>query len=123
MTPRLPFSLPLPVACLVFLCACQGAPSASSAELARAADLATQFRDQWLAENPSDEAATLARGEIFAMQRQGPPSYREWHVTFVTETGHDQPEGIHDYYLHVHLVLTDEGARLMRVERGPDLLS
>ena len=104
MTIRLPLPFPL-AASLVVLCACQAAPSATSAEIARVADLARQFRDQWLTENPSEDAATPARGEIFAMQRRGPPSYREWHITFVTETGHDQPEGLHDYFLYVHLAL------------------
>ncbi len=94
-----------------------------SSEIARAADLARQFRDQWLADNPSDETPTLAQGEIVAMQRLGPPYARSWQVTFVTETGHDQPEGMHDYYLHVHIVLTDRGGRLLRVERGPDVIS
>lgn len=80
--------------------------------------LATKYRDDWLAKNPSAETSILAHGTIQTVERV----VSGWHIVFVTMTGHSPstPEGIHDYYLHVYLKLSGE---LERIERGPDILS
>jgi hypothetical protein len=103
--------------------ACHSAPSPYSTEVALACDLAVGFRDQWVRENPSAEAAVLQVGEIVGIQRLGPEHWRTWHVTFMTETGGDQPEGMHHYYVHIHFVIAGADVRLLQVERGPDAIS
>ena len=102
-----------------FLVGCRSAaPEEALPAAARMCLLAISLRDQWLAANPSAESAILVRGEIASVADEG----RGWHVAFVTRTGHgvDTPEGMHDYFLHVYL---DAEGRLLRVERGPDLVS
>ncbi len=85
---------------------------------AQVRQLATQFRDTWLAEGKDEAVSILARGTIVGVERlpQG------WHITFNTPTGHSlaTPEGIHDYFLHVYL---NPSGDLDRIVRGPDLLS
>ena len=103
--------------------ACHSAPSHHSAEVARACDLAVGLRDQWVRENPSAESAVLQSGEIVGIQRIGEAHGRQWRVTFVTETGGDQPEGMHNFYLHVHFLCSGETVQLLQVERGPDVIS
>lgn len=79
--------------------------------------LATEYRDQWLAKSTSEDAP-LARSAIVSVERQP----QGWHITFMTPTGHSPatPEGRHDYYLHVYITPTGE---LDRIVRGPDVLS
>ena len=78
--------------------------------------LAIKFRDAWLVEGKDEAASILAGGTIVAIERQ--PA--GWHVTFKTPTGHSQPEGVHDYYLHVYLKPSGD---LDRIVRGPDMLT
>jgi hypothetical protein len=103
--------------------ACQSAPSPTVGEVAQACGIAVRFRDQWLRENPSNETAILAAGEVVGVERKGPADRRTWHVTFMTVTGEDQPEGMHVYYLHVHFVVAGTDVLLLQVERGPDAIS
>lgn len=105
------------------LSACHSAPSPYSTEVARACDVAVGFRDHWVRENPCAESAVLQVSEIVTIQRLGPEHWRAWHVTFMTETGGDQPEGMHHYYVHIHFVVSGTDARLLQVERGPDAIS
>lgn len=123
MTPRTPWSLQIAIAFLAWLSACRAIPITALPDVALVCELATQFRDEWLAENAPAETPVLERGEIVSVQRSGPAWRRIWHVTFVTETGHDQPEGLHDYYLHVHVLFEHSRSRCLRVERGPDVIS
>jgi hypothetical protein len=83
---------------------------------AQVRQLATTYRDEWLAKNSVDDSATLARSTIVSIEKQ----LEGWHVTFVTPTGHTLPEGRHDYYLHVYIKPSGE---LDRIVRGPDLLT
>jgi hypothetical protein len=77
---------------------------------------ARAHRDRWLAREKPEDADLLKRSSVESVQR----TKEGWHVTFVTQTGHDKPEGRHDYYLHIYL--TVDGT-LLKVVRGPDLLS
>jgi hypothetical protein len=77
---------------------------------------ATAHRDEWIAREKPEEAKLLQRGVVDSIER----TKDGWHVTFVTRTGQDQPEGQHDYFLHVDL---DEDGNLIKVVRGPDRLS
>jgi len=88
-------------------------PRLSNAEVRRRA---AAHRDQWVAREKPDEAGLLGRGVIESVER----TKEGWHVTFVTRTGQDRPEGRHDYFLHVYLA--GDGS-LLKVVRGPDLLS
>ena len=81
---------------------------------AQVRQLTTQYRDEWLARTEPEARDMLRIGSIQSVERTSDG----WHVTFVTETGHDQPEGIHDYYLHVYIDLTGQ-----KIVRGPDVLS
>ncbi len=84
----------------------------------RIRQLATEYRDQWLAKNAVEDSAQLARGVIQSVEKIA----GAWHVVFATRTGGGPgaEEGLHVYFLHVYLTLS--GA-LDRVVRGPDLLS
>ncbi len=78
--------------------------------------LATQYRDAWIQQEKPEDSEWLRLGVIQSVQA----TQDGWHVTFVTATGHDQPEGVHDYYLHVYL---DRDGKLDKIVRGPDVLS
>jgi len=85
---------------------------------ARVRELATKYRNEWLATNASTDAGALARGTIQSVERLA----GGWHVVFVTATGHSSttPEGVHDYFVHIYLKLSGQ---LDRIERGPDKLT
>ena len=85
---------------------------------AQVRQLATKYRDEWLAKSTSEDAAVLACSTIVSVERQP----WGWHITFMTPTGHNPttPERIHDYYLHVYITPSGE---LDRIVRGPDILS
>lgn len=80
--------------------------------------LATRYRDQWLEASKPDDATPLSQGTIALVERVSDG----WHVIFETRTGdgRDTPEGLHVYYLHVHL---ESSGRLLRVVHGPDEIS
>jgi hypothetical protein len=93
-------------------------PSQQSISEERVRQLATQYRDQWLAEHTTQDSAQLARGAIQSVEKiEG-----GWHVVFATRTGGGPgaEEGLHVFFLHVYLRPAGE---LDRVVRGPDLLS
>ena len=85
---------------------------------ARVRELATKYRDEWLTKSTSEDTSFLARSTILSVERRP----QGWHITFMTATGHSPatPEGMHDFFLHVHLTLSGE---LGRIVRGPDRLS
>lgn len=78
--------------------------------------LATQYRDAWIQQEKPEASEWLRLGVIQSVEA-APDG---WHVTFITTTGHDQPEGIHDYFLHVYI---DRDGKLEKIVRGPDILS
>jgi hypothetical protein len=77
---------------------------------------ARAHRDQWIAREKPEAADHLKRGVVDSVKR----TKEGWHVTFVTWTGHDKPEGRHDYFLHIYMALD---GTLLKVVRGPDRLS
>jgi hypothetical protein len=77
---------------------------------------ARAHRDQWISREKPEEADLLKRGVVNSVKR----TKEGWHVTFVTWTGHDKPEGRHDYFLHIYMALD---GTLLKVIRGPDRLS
>ena len=97
------------------LCAgCASGPTGLSETEIR--KVATQFRDEWLWSTKPEAADSLRAGVIQSVERDGDV----WHVTFVTQTGHGQPEGMHDYFLHVYIGST---GKLRKIVRGPDRVS
>lgn len=84
----------------------------------RVRELATQYRDQWLPRNASEDSAHLARGVIQSVEKVE----TGWHVVFTTRTGGGPgaEEGLHVYFLHLYLTSSGE---LDKVVRGPDLVS
>ena len=94
------------------------APKQQGLPDAQVRQLATKYRDEWLAKSMYGDGAVLARSTIVSVERQP----QGWHVTFMTPTGHNPatPEGIHDYYLHVYV--TPSG-KLDRIVKGPDIVS
>jgi hypothetical protein len=92
--------------------------SPASTSQARIRELATQYRDEWVAKDTSGDSAHLARAVIQSVEKVE----NGWHVVFAARTGGGPgaEEGLHIYYLHVYL--TSSGA-LDRVVRGPDALS
>jgi hypothetical protein len=78
--------------------------------------LATEYRDAWIQQNRPEGSELLKAGVVQTIEQ----SSDGWHVTFVTRTGHDKPDGVHDYFLHVYIA---RDGKLQRVVRGPDLLS
>ena len=85
---------------------------------AQVRELATKYRDEWLAKTAREDSEQLSRGIIQSVERQE----SGWHVLFATKTGDSPatPEGLHIYFLHVYL---KESGELEGVVRGPDLLS
>lgn len=77
--------------------------------------IATLYRDEWLKTRPVDDQP-LAGSQVVSVE-QTPTG---WCVIFVTGTGHDQPEGMHDYFLEIHL---DAKGVVVKIKRGPDRLS
>lgn len=84
----------------------------------RVRQLATQYRDQWLAERTAEDTAQLARGAIKLVEK----IESGWHVVYATPTGGGpgMEEGLHIYYLHVYL---NSSGELDKVVLGPDVLS
>ena len=80
--------------------------------------LATKYRDQWLATTQPEAALWLAQGHIVSVKHLS----NGWHVVFETKTGNhpSTPEGLHIYYLHIYLKASGE---LDRIVQGPDILS
>src|SRR3970282_1383248 len=76
--------------------------------------LANQYKNQWLLENEPE--SPLKTSEIKSAEETD----EGFHIIFVKETGHDQPEGRHDYYLHIYM---DKYGKLLKVVRGPDEIS
>ena len=76
--------------------------------------LANQYKNQWLLENEPE--SPLKTSEIKSAEETN----EGFHIIFVKETGHDQPEGRHDYYLHIYI---DKYGKLLKVVRGPDEIS
>ena len=85
---------------------------------AQVRQLATKYRDEWLAKTAREDSEQLSRGVIQSVERRG----SGWHVVFATKTGDSPatPEGLHIYFFHVYL---NESGELERVVRGPDILS
>ena len=76
--------------------------------------LAHQYKDQWVLENEPE--SPLKTSEIKSAEE----TEDGFHIIFIKETGHDQPEGRHDYYLHIYI---DKYGKLLKVVRGPDEIS
>ena len=76
--------------------------------------ITTFHRDEWLKTRPAEDEP-LDRSVITSVAKTS----AGWHVTFTTRTGDPatEPDGIHDYVLHIWL---DAGGKLVRIERGPD---
>ena len=89
---------------------CAGLPEADVRRLT------TEYRDQWIQREKPESQERLQIGIIESIE----PIKGGWHVIFVTETGHEYPTGMHDYYVHVFM---DKKGRLDKVVRGPDRLS
>jgi hypothetical protein len=87
--------------------------SISDAEIRK---LATQYRDDWLSNTQPESADILRMGVIQSVERTGDG----WHVEFVTRTGHDEPEGMADYFVHVYI---DRTGKLQKIKRGPGAIS
>lgn len=83
---------------------------------AEARGMATDYRDQWIQKEQSVASSHLRIGQIRSSERTDDG----WHIVFVTETGHQYPTSMHDYYLHVYI---DRKGQLQRIVRGPDLMS
>ena len=103
-------------ACLavgLFACVARGSDRVSEAEARR---LATQYRDEWIRKERPQDSAQLRAGVIESVK----PTKDGWQISFVTRTGHGQPEGMHDYFVHVYI---DRGGKLQKIVRGPDIVS
>jgi len=75
-----------------------------------------QYRDEWIQKEKPEASARLQVGVIQTVEA----TKDGWHIIFVTETGHDQPEGMHDDFLHIYI---DRRGKLLKIVRGPDRLS
>jgi len=100
------------ISILLVISACQTSEKSISQDELR--ELAQQYRNEWLSENERD--SPLVESEIKSIEE----TENGWHFIYLKETGHDQPEGRHDYYLHIYI---DKNGKLLKVIRGPDLLS
>jgi hypothetical protein len=80
--------------------------------------LATKYRDEWLAENKPEDATALAAGVIQTVEK----TPQGWHITFVTlsERKPGIAAGFHDRFLHIYI---NSSGKLDRVVREPDRLS
>lgn len=97
---------------LFLISSCKTSESTVSAETLF--ELAHQYKNQWIIENEPE--SPLKTGEIKSVE----DTNDGWHFIFIKETGHDQPEGRHDYYLHIYM---DKDGKLLKVVRGPDEIS
>ena len=88
--------------------------SESSISPATLIELAHQYKNQWLLENEPE--SPLQTSKIKSIEETG----NGFQIIFIKETGHDQPEGRHDYYLHIYI---DKYGKLLKVVRGPDEIS
>ena len=97
---------------LFLISSCKTSESTISAETL--IELAHQYKNQWLLENEPESPLRTSKIEYIEETGNG------FHIIFIKETGHDQPEGRHDYYLHIYI---DKYGKLLKVVRGPDEIS
>ena len=92
------------------------APLARDISEAEVRQVATRFRDEWIQKEKPETSSQLRAGIIQSVTT----TVDGWHVTFVTDTGRGQTEGIHDYFLHVYV---DRKGKIQKVVPGPDRMS
>ena len=92
------------------------APPARDISEAEIRQVTTRYRDEWIQKEKPEFSSQLRAGIIQSVET----TVDGWHVTSVTEPGRGQPEGMHDYFLHVYI---DRRGKIQKVVPGPDRMS